>query len=186
MVREFSEASRIKMSQSAKKAWSPERREEQAKRMRKRKWSPATRAKFMATAKAKRAAGLAVNEPTPKTEAGAWTPAQREAFAKAKRGHKSKAATLALVAAAGMPELGNGKRGPRQGFKQSPEHTRRIIERKKEKAAARAMRKLVERQNGHGNGAGLMHGNEITTEVKVGSEIVFTMGPLRLIVRAVA
>ena len=167
--------------QDARQAsWTPERRAAQAERMKNQKWTPARRKKFAATLKAKHAAGIAGNrsEPVPAN----FTPAQREALAKAKRGHKSRAATLALVAAAGMPELGNGKRGPRQGFKQTPAHTQRILAAKKEKAAARAMQGLVAQHNGHGGQVG----NVLTTEVKVGSEIAFSFGSVRVIVRAVA
>ena len=182
MPKEFSQASRAKMSRSAKQAWPTERREEQAARMRNRKWSPATHKKFAATMKAKRAAGIPGNrsEPVPAN----FTPAQRDALAKAKRGHKSKAATLALVAAAGAPpELGNGKLGVRRGYKQKPEHVARILAAKKEKAAARTMQGLVAHHNGNG---AIVAANEITTEVKVGSEIAFSFGNIRLIVRAVA
>jgi hypothetical protein len=132
-------------------------------------WTEERRRKFAATLAARKAA--VINDK--------WTPAQRAAYDKTISDRKSReTAELAAIKAAEP----NGKRGRRKGYKQTPEHVSRILAAKKEKAAARAMQGLVAQHNGHGAPAG----NVLTTEVKVGSEIAFSFGTVRVIVRAVA
>jgi hypothetical protein len=211
----------------AKNQWTKQKRAAQAERMRKQmtgtKWTPAQRRKFIATAKAKRAAREAGNAPMPAVaaDAAAWTPAQRAAFAKAKRGHRSSAQAFAAVAAAapGAPPRRYHTRGGPNGYQWTDEHrlnfaatlaakraagvgkdggplkpsTQRklIAAQRKEEAAARHMQKLF---NGgtlpavqhHNGGHQLELQNVITTEVKVGSEIAFSFGQVKVIVRAVA
>jgi len=138
-------------------------------------WTPAQRRNFAKTMKAKKAARLAAGQPD------GWTPKQRADFDKAIQQRKGKRAA-AEAAGVAEPEANGTRKGPRPGYKQSPEHRRNITMAKKEAAAVRTMQGLVERHNGNG----ALHHNEITTEVKVGSEIAFSFGSVRVVVRAVA